>query len=117
MAESPDETGKYRPPLQVGNVVDIQCYVNTIQNYPIVNQEKPWAHKTWPDLEGLGTGSPPNYILNAADLLSILQGLADAKWLDNPNHRYPDDCPPNCGDGYCDTDAGEDATNCRADCP
>ena len=49
--------------------------------------------------------------------LEILQGLADAKWLDNPNHRYPDDCPPNCGDGYCDTDAGEDATNCRADCP
>ena len=115
VAEAPI-AGQYQPPGQIGNVVDIGCYVNTVQNYPSASPSRVWAHKTWPDLAGLGVGSPPNYILNAADLQAITQGLQDAKWLDNPGHTYPADCPPNCGDGYCDTDAGEDGTNCPTDC-
>jgi len=109
--------GQYQPPGGIGNITDIQAYVNTVVNYPTIDPTKPWAHRTWVDIVGLGTGTPPQYIPNASDLLSILQGLQDAKWLANADNRYPADCPPNCGDGYCDSDAGEDNAACPADCP
>jgi len=116
VAEAPI-AGQYQPPGGIANITDIQAYVNTVVNYPTIDPTKPWAHRTWIDIVGLGTGTPPQYIPNASDLLSILQGLQDAKWLANANNRYPGDCPPNCGDGYCDTDAGEDNAACPADCP
>jgi hypothetical protein len=75
------------------NVADLQVAVFTILNYGSAN--KPQAHPTWADLHGLGTGAPPNYILDVADLTAVYvfgltQGLP---WVNTQGGLDPQDCP------------------------
>ncbi|MHC4697394.1 MAG: SBBP repeat-containing protein [Planctomycetota bacterium] len=81
------------PPDGYVNVADLQVTILTILNYGTVN--KPQAHPTWVDLHGLGTGIPPNYILNVADLqavyvYSLTNGLP---YVNTQGGLDPQDCP------------------------
>jgi len=45
------------------------------------------------DLEGLGTGSPPNFIVNVSDIQQVILGLQGKTYTDNPAQLNPPDCP------------------------
>jgi hypothetical protein len=81
------------PPDGYVNVKDLQVTLLTIQN--LGGPNLPQAHPTWVDLHGLGTGIPPNYILNVADLqavyvYSLTNGLP---WVNTQGGLDPQDCP------------------------
>ena len=84
-------TGNYTPPDGNGNITDIAAYIFTKQNYGTSNL--PQAHPTWVDLNGLGDGQPPNYILNVSDLGQILKALQSNEWTDDPGNLNPGGCP------------------------
>lgn len=84
-------TDNFTAPDEIANVVDVTAYVLTSQNYGTANL--PQVHPTWVDLTGLGTGNPPNYILNISDLGQILKALQGAKWTDDPGNLNPGSCP------------------------
>jgi hypothetical protein len=81
------------PPDGYVNVSDLQVTVLTIINYGGPN--KPQAHPTWVDLHGLGTGIPPNYILNVADLQAVyVYALTKTlPWVNTQEGLDPQDCP------------------------
>ncbi|MHC4697978.1 MAG: hypothetical protein ACYTFA_14695 [Planctomycetota bacterium] len=81
------------PPDGYVNVADLQVTLLTILNYGTVT--KPQAHPTWADLHGLGTGIPPNYILNVADLQAVyVYSLTDSlPWVNSQGGLDPGDCP------------------------
>jgi len=82
---------EFTPPDGIGNIGDVSAYVLTSQNYGTANT--PQTHPTWVDLNGLGTGSPPQYILNVSDLGQILKALQGNKWTDDPGNLNPASCP------------------------
>ncbi len=75
------------------NVPDLQVTMFTILYYGTVN--KPQTHPTWVDLHGLGTGIPPNYILNVSDLQAVyVYSLTDGlPWINSQGGLDPQDCP------------------------
>jgi len=73
------------------NTVDVLGYLLTKQNYGTPNN--PQAHPTWIDLNGIGSGNPPNYILNISDLTQILFGLLGHPWTRDPGNMDPGECP------------------------
>jgi len=112
--ESPG--GPYGDPDGQINVSDVQTLQLTGMNFPGANE--PQLHVTWADLHGNGTGAPPQFYVNATDLLILLKSLVlNATWTDASTlNREPDECPY-CGDGICDFSIDEDAATCPADCP
>ena len=82
---------KFTPPDGVTNVLDVSAYQLTAQNYGTTNT--PQTHPTWVDLNGLGAGQPPQYILNVADLGQILKALQGAEWTTDPGNLNPGSCP------------------------
>ncbi|MHC4698457.1 MAG: right-handed parallel beta-helix repeat-containing protein [Planctomycetota bacterium] len=81
------------PPDGYVNVADLMVTLLTIQNYGTLS--KPQAHPTWVDLHGLGTGIPPNYILNVSDLQAVyVYSLTDGlPWINSQGGLDPGDCP------------------------
>ena len=82
---------EFSAPDGIGNIGDVSAYVLTSQNYGTANT--PQTHPTWVDLNGIGAGQPPQYILNVADLGQILKGLQGNKWTDDPGNLNPGSCP------------------------
>lgn len=82
---------QFSPPDGIGNIGDVSAYIQTAQNYGTANT--PQTHPTWVDLNGLGPGQPPQYILNVADLGQILKALQGNEWTDDPGNLNPGDCP------------------------
>jgi len=76
----------FTPPNGVVNVVDVQAYILTVQGTSL-----PSAHVTWIDLHGEGVGSPPNYVLNVADLQRIKFGFAGQRYTETPEQLDPGD--------------------------
>jgi hypothetical protein len=81
------------PPDGYVNVKDLQVTLLTIVNYG--GPTLPQAHPTWVDLHGLGTGIPPNYILNVSDLQAVyVYSLTDGKpYVNTQGGLDPQDCP------------------------
>ncbi len=87
-----DITEQFTPPDGFTNVVDVSAYVLTKQNYGTSNT--PQTHPTWVDLHGsVGSGSPPQYILNVADLSQIKFGFLGDPWTEDPGNLQPGGCP------------------------
>jgi len=84
-------TLEFSPPDGFDNVIDVQAYLQTVQNCG--TSTKPTCHLTWVDLQGGGYGNPPNYILNVSDLQYIKFGLQGKKWTDTPGNLNPGSCP------------------------
>ncbi len=83
-------TGQYTEADGFVNVIDIQAYLHTGQNYPDVS---PFVHRTWVDLHGLDPGTAPNYIINIADLQRIKFGFEGRRYTQTPEQLDPGDCP------------------------
>jgi hypothetical protein len=81
------------PPDQYVNVKDLLVTQLTLINYG--SATLPQAHPTWVDLHGLGTGIPPNYILNVADLQAVyVYSLTNGfPWVNTQGGLDPADCP------------------------
>jgi len=75
-------------PNGVVNVTDIQAFQLTAQG-----DSSPSVHSTWVDLHGLGAGSPPNFVLNVADIQRIKFGFLGQIFTDVPEQLDPADCP------------------------
>jgi len=74
-------------PQGVVNVTDLQALLLAIQDLG-------GPHPSWVDVHGLGPGSPPNFILNVADVQQLKFALQGATFLgSNPEHMNPADCP------------------------
>ena len=81
------------PPDGYVNVKDLQLMTNTLANY---GSEKPYqAHPTWVDLHGLGTGIPPQYILNVSDLqaINVFALTRGLPWVNTQGGLDPGNCP------------------------
>jgi hypothetical protein len=81
------------PPDGYVGVTDIQNWLFTSLNYGTA--DKPQSHPTWMDLHGLGTGIPPNYILNIGDfqLLYVFGFVYGVPWENTVGGLQPGDCP------------------------
>ncbi|UCE61485.1 MAG: hypothetical protein JSU63_06995, partial [Phycisphaerales bacterium] len=78
----------YTAPQGIVNITDVQALLQCIEGMATA------PHWTWCDLHGLGTGSPPNAIMNVSDLQQILKGDVGLTYLEsNPDNRNPSDCP------------------------
>ncbi|MFQ5589776.1 MAG: hypothetical protein ACE5HE_01305 [Phycisphaerae bacterium] len=85
-------TLEFTPPDGFMNVVDIQAWQLTNQNWGTPN--KPQTHPTWVDLHGGGTGIPPNYIINVTDLNALKFTQTPAwPWPNSLGGLDPQDCP------------------------
>ncbi len=83
-------TGEYTRADGFVNIIDIQAYLHTVQNYP---NSSPYVHRTWVDLHGLDPGTAPNYIINIADLQRIKFGFQGRTYTQTPEQLDPADCP------------------------
>ncbi len=83
----------FEPPDGFVNIRDISAYTFTSQNWGTANL--PQAHPTWIDLHGIGTGLPPNYILDISDLIAVQRALIDAAPWEGAlfGGLSPGDCP------------------------
>ena len=86
------QTLNFTPPDGFTNTVDISGYLLTKQNHGTPNL--PQAHLTWIDLQGNGTGNPPQYILNVSDLMQIKFGFIGLPWANASGNLQPGDCNP-----------------------
>ena len=87
-------TEEFTPPNQIVNVIDIQGYLFTSQNYGAPGNPKPQAHWTWVDLEGEGApGYRPQAILNVGDLGQILFASAGQPFSQAGKNLDPGNCP------------------------
>ncbi|MFQ5590414.1 MAG: S8 family serine peptidase [Phycisphaerae bacterium] len=77
----------FTPPQGVVNVTDIQAYIFVVQHL------RGAPHISWVDLHGLGSGMPPNFLVNVSDLQNILFGFQGQLYTDVPEHLDPADCP------------------------
>ncbi|MHC4696349.1 MAG: hypothetical protein ACYTFA_06380 [Planctomycetota bacterium] len=83
----------FTPPDGSVNVTDVAAWLLTMQNYG--SPVKPQAHPTWMDIHGLGTGIPPNFILNVNDLTAVYAfGFVHGwPWVNTQGGLSPGDCP------------------------
>ncbi len=84
------QTGEYTSADGFVNVVDVQAYLHTVQNYP---NGSPFVHHTWVDTHGLDPGTAPNYIVNVTDLQRIKFGFEGRPYTQTPEQLDPADCP------------------------
>ncbi len=85
-------TLEFAPPDGYVNTIDTLGYMLTKQNYGTLNE--PQAHPTWVDLHGpVGSGNPPQYILNVTDLSQIKFGFLGNPWTNDPGNLQPGGCP------------------------
>ncbi len=81
--------GEFTPPQGVVNITDVQACLFSMQ---VLNGA---PHRSWTDVTGLGSGAPPNFLINVSDLQQILKGLAGETYLESNAgmNMNPSDCP------------------------
>jgi hypothetical protein len=84
----------FAPPDGYVNVKDVSAWMLTKLNYG--TPDMPQLHPTMADLHGLGTGIPPNYILNINDLTAVYSfGFVRGwPWVNTQGGLPPGDCNP-----------------------